>query len=276
MLQKLFKGFYLKRHSKSVEEHYHVLNDRYIKAYGDIIEASRTENPEVMLDYLGKSMGLKDGQKVLDAGCGICGPARYFAGHYNIAVEAMTVSPKHVEVAKEWNKEFKGPGSINVQVADFHFLSDTYPANAFDVAYFLESFCHSYDPLKVIDETKKVLKPGGAIYLKEWFLSERMKQKDPVKYKDMLQRINNFYRFNLQDGISEAPSIAKALEERGFKVEFCRVPAYETGNYELTAIFHGHNDILGPNDYYKDNWLGGELPEVFDVIEIFEIKAVKQ
>ena len=53
-----------------MDKHFTALNNRYLNVYGDIIEASRTHDPNEMLAYLASSIGIKNGMKILDAGCG--------------------------------------------------------------------------------------------------------------------------------------------------------------------------------------------------------------
>lgn len=266
----------LKSHVGSVDKHFTALNNRYLNVYGDVIEASRTSDPKEMLAYLAASAGIKSGMKLLDAGCGVCGPARYFASNFDVKIEAVTATKVQAEIAQQKNKEAHLQDKIKVMHGDFHFLSKQFEANTYDVVYFLESFCHSYDIRKVADEVYKVLKPGGVIYMKDWFLVERLKKRDAQLYELVKRRINEFYSFNFKDGINELESVKKYLEQHGFEVEFGKTPAYEKGDYELTALFHGHNDTYGPNTEYAENTLGGEINDVFDVIEIFELKARKK
>src|SRR5689334_6724984 len=65
-------------HSKRVGEFYDQQHDAFLKVYGDTIQAFRTTDITKLLEYQARSMGLKNGMKILDAGCGICGPAIYF------------------------------------------------------------------------------------------------------------------------------------------------------------------------------------------------------
>jgi len=266
----------LTEHVKTVGKHFTVLNNRYLGIYGDVIEASRTANPDEMLTYLATNAGIKDGMTLLDAGCGVCGPARFFASKFAVQIDAITAVQLQKEIAEIKNREQFLDSRIQVLCGDFHQLSNYYPKNHYDIVYFFESFCHSYDIHRVIQEAHAVLKPGGCIYMKDWFLIDRLKLKDPIKYVIVKNRINEFYSFNFKDGINELASVIGYLNHHGFEVEFGRKPGYETGDYKLTALFHGNHEVYGPNNEYQDNDLGGDISDVFDVIEIFELKARKQ
>jgi cyclopropane fatty-acyl-phospholipid synthase-like methyltransferase len=273
---KFFSDRKLKRHVGSVDKHFTALNKRYLNVYGDVIEASRTKDPKELLAYLAESAGMKDGMKLLDAGCGVCGPARFFAARYDVAIDAITATSVQAEIAEQKNREENLSSRIKVMRGDFHFLTSYFQEGSYDIVYFLESLCHSYDIHKVIDQVYKVLKPGGVVYMKDWFLVDRLKNRDKALYAMVKRRINEFYSFNFKDGINELEEVRKYMGLRGFEVAFAKTPAYEKGDYELTALFHGHNETYGPNTDYAENTLGGEIGDVFDVIEIFELKAVKK
>ena len=263
------------KHVSEVDRHFSTLNNRYLTVYGDVIEASRTADPAELLAYLAAQAGIGDGMKLIDAGCGVCGPARYFASKFDVTIQGITATRLQHEIAEVKNREAQLDARIEVLCGDFHLLSKYYPAESYDIVYFFESFCHSFDVRRVMKEVHAVLKKGGCIYMKDWFLADRLKKKDSVKYENVKRRINEFYSFNFKDGINELQSVMDYLNGNGFQVEFGRTPTYETGNYELTALFHGNNDVYGPNNEYQDNDLIGDIQDVFDVIEIFELKARK-
>ena len=86
------------RHMKEVRPedvaaYYDIWTEKYMEAFGDCIQAHRPASEVDLLDYLLRRAGLRDGHRALDAGCGICGPARHFARRLNIEIEAVTISP---------------------------------------------------------------------------------------------------------------------------------------------------------------------------------------
>lgn len=80
---------------------YDTYHDKFLQVYGEVIQAFRTRDVSGLLDYQIQSIGLRAGQRVLDAGCGVCGPALYFAEYAGVAVEALTVSQAQVDAAQE-------------------------------------------------------------------------------------------------------------------------------------------------------------------------------
>src|SRR5439155_1269509 len=83
-----------------VRDYYNAWTEKYIQDFGDCIQAHRPSREEDLLEYLMTRAGLRDGQRVLDAGCGVCGPARYFASHRNLDIEAITVSPVQADMPR--------------------------------------------------------------------------------------------------------------------------------------------------------------------------------
>lgn len=85
---KLFSIFNFKKQRKveytaaHVGDFYNTNHDAFIKVYGEVIQAFRTNNLATILQYQAEQIGIKSEHRVLDAGCGICGPARYFAKKY--------------------------------------------------------------------------------------------------------------------------------------------------------------------------------------------------
>ena len=88
-------------HPKNVGDFYNNNHSAFIKVYGEIIQAFRTNNLDNILDYQIESIGLKPHQHVLDAGCGVCGPARYFVKKIGCQIDAVTVSSTQLEFAKQ-------------------------------------------------------------------------------------------------------------------------------------------------------------------------------
>ncbi|MEG4805112.1 class I SAM-dependent methyltransferase [Microcoleus sp. ARI1-B5] len=90
---------YTKPHntSEDVERYYQKWTDRYIEGFGKVFQALLTKNVEDLIHYIAQTIGVRDGMKVLDAGCGVCGPAIILAEKYHIHIEAVTISETQVK-----------------------------------------------------------------------------------------------------------------------------------------------------------------------------------
>ena len=88
---------------EKVKAFYNQCNDKFLEVYGDVIQAFRTTDVSKLLDYEIASMELKPGMNICDAGCGVCGPALYFAEQCDVTVSAVTISEVQLEEAKKKN-----------------------------------------------------------------------------------------------------------------------------------------------------------------------------
>lgn len=118
--------------------------------------------------YLAQRAGLAAGQRLLDAGCGACGPSldacRAIPG---LAVAAVTISPQQASSAVRLIDEAGLSERIRVQVADYHALP--FRAASFDRVWFLEAIGYADDPARVFAEAFRVLRRGGSVYIKDVF-----------------------------------------------------------------------------------------------------------
>ena len=245
-----------------VVEHWEKYGQAYVDVCGDVLQAGRPSNVEELLNHFMASAQIEDGQHLLDAGCGVAGPAVWFARHKKVTIEGITISPPQVQLAQ---KKIEGAGMsdrIKVQVGDYHRLEEIFPANTFDRIYFLESFCYAQPCRQVLASAWKALKPGGCIYIKDY-----VKKDVPgdaatqARAEEFVRKLSKEYAFEL----FRPPELVAFMEEAGFKVELMQ-PMPFTGptedlsyvvDFEARVGFHWRDGI--------DLW----------VIEQFEARARK-
>jgi 2-polyprenyl-3-methyl-5-hydroxy-6-metoxy-1,4-benzoquinol methylase len=183
-----------------VARHYDEWHGRYMQYYGDTIQAHRSNQLDVLHEYILANSGIRDGMRMLDAGCGVCGPSIYFASKKDISIDAVTISKVQAEEADRRIKELKLAGKIHVHQGDYHKLEELFEKDLFDRILFLESYGHASDQQKVLAASIGVLKPGGFLYIKDYFKKEL--SPDPEKAKLMkigLKNMNRVYRYNAAD-----------------------------------------------------------------------------
>lgn len=111
---------------------------------------------------------LPPNSRILDAGCGVCGPSAYIAEALPaVSVDAVTISPVQSRAAEQLIAARGLSDRIRVRVADYHALP--YPDDTFDAVLFLESAGHSDDQSRLFTEMFRLLKPGGTLYIKDVF-----------------------------------------------------------------------------------------------------------
>ena len=89
------------RHDDAVKDYYDDWNERYIESFGDIFQAARTERVDDLIAHVVRMAGLQDGMRMLDAGCGICGPSIRIARMVNVSIDAVTISPVQADFARK-------------------------------------------------------------------------------------------------------------------------------------------------------------------------------
>jgi ubiquinone/menaquinone biosynthesis C-methylase UbiE len=100
------------------------------------------------------------GAKVLDVGCG---PGTITLDVADVVrpgeIIGITPSQEQVDTAREWAAEVGSPANVTYQVGDSHRLA--FPDNTFDVVY-SHTVAHFFlDPVRALQEQKRVAKKGG-------------------------------------------------------------------------------------------------------------------
>ena len=155
-----------------VKEHYEAHSQTYLDTYGSILQAYRPQDVDVMLQAQMELADLQDGMSILDAGCGVCGPAAYFAASKDVRIEAITLSEVQKEAASALIAGRGLARQVSVRTADFHSLEDLYAAESFDRVLFLESLCHSPTPYLALSSARKVIKRDGLLFIKDFVMHD--------------------------------------------------------------------------------------------------------
>lgn len=110
-----------------------------------------TQYPDQLAKYLGTKFGMKDGQKLLDVGCG---RGDFLRGFIRFGLECYGVD--QTDAAKKICPE------TEVKVADLE-QKLPYEDNTFDFVYSKSVIEHFYYPEKLATEMYRVLKPSGTL-----------------------------------------------------------------------------------------------------------------
>lgn len=252
-------------HSTSdVGEFYNTYNDKFLQVYGDIIQAFRTHDVAKLLDYQIEAMGLKPGMKVLDAGCGVCGPAIYFAQNVGVEVHAVTISKEQYEQAQKRIKDAGVEDKVFVYHGDYHELESVIGSSDFDVVYFLESFGHSPYHHRAIDSAWRVLKSGGLLYIKDLFRREPLLEEHRSKIEREIVKINEAYRYNIAD----LYEVLHHLRKEGWILSKFKTIDLPLGEFENLTISNEFQELTGIAQI--ESWDDYVFP--VDFFEVFCIK----
>lgn len=216
---------------EQVEKYYTEWTDRYLDSFGTYFQALQTTNQEDLMWYIAELMYLGNGMRVLDAGCGVGGPALTLASKYDVDIEGITISKNQVDYALENKQKATLKGRVQFKQMDFHVLDQHYPEDHFDVVYFLESLVHSDDPERVIQAVRKVLKPQGVLYIKDLFKGPR-NSIEPKFVNFAIQATNEQFCLHVR----EMGDILNLLTKYGFRISCCQTPRVDQ-NFDLGNAF---------------------------------------
>lgn len=247
-----------------VGEFYNQYTDKFLQVYGQVIQAFRTHDVSKLLDYQIAAMELKPGMKVIDAGCGVCGPAIYFAQHAGVEVHAVTISKEQYEQSLV-NIENAGlHGKVFVYHGDYHSLNEITGLTDVDVVYFLESWGHSPKHGLAIDSAWKVLKSGGLLYIKDLFRREPLVPEHAPKIEREIKKINEAYRYNIADMYE----VLKHIRTRGWIVSKIKTIDLPLQDFENLTISNEFQELTGIARI--DSWDDYVFP-----VDFFELYLIK-
>jgi len=160
--------------SRRVRAYWDGEHDAYLAHVGTTFQAGRMLPSGSIREsnlWLARAAGLRAGQRVLDAGCGVCGPgidiAREIEG---LQIVGITLSPRQASTATALIREEGLAARLHVVQGDYHGLP--FADGAFDVVFFFESIGYASNLVQLFSGVQRVLRPGGLVYMKDVFRRE--------------------------------------------------------------------------------------------------------
>ena len=171
---------------------------------------------------LGDRLPARAGDHLLDIGCGLGGPARYFAQRFDCKVTGIDITEPFVEAATKLTALLGLGDRVAVEHGDGHQLP--YEDETFDGAYTQHVTMNVADRRQFFAEAWRVLKPGAFFALTEHGLGATGNPHHPVPWSE--------------DGTGEwlaTPAQTRALlRDAGFAA----VESEDTGETYLAAYRH--------------------------------------
>ncbi|MCJ1316914.1 Delta(24)-sterol C-methyltransferase [Xylographa vitiligo] len=163
--------------------------------------------------YLAHMMGLKDGMKVLDVGCGVGGPAREIAKFAGVNIVGLNNNDYQIERATKYAAKEGLSSQLSFTKGDF--MQMAFPANTFDAVYAIEATVHAPSLEGVYSQIFRVLKPGGVFGVYEWLMTDAYDNENP-KQREIRLSIEQGNGISNMVRISEGLAAIKAA---GFVLE---------------------------------------------------------
>ncbi len=108
---------------------------------------------------LGKRMPIRENQSILDIGCGLGGPARYYAKKFKCHITGIDITPSFIEIGNEFNKLTSMSSMVELNVGNGEKLE--FKNGIFDGAYSQHLTMNISDRIKFFSEAYRVLKKGS-------------------------------------------------------------------------------------------------------------------
>ena len=123
-----------------------------------------------MTSHLATLAGVRPGDRVLDAGCGLGGCALWLAGQRGCRVTGVNITPFQVVAARDAVRR-AGLGSA-VDVIEADVVDTGLPDGTYDLVWALESAVHVPDKAAFLAEAHRLLRPGGRLMVAEYLVRD--------------------------------------------------------------------------------------------------------
>ncbi|WP_069170228.1 SAM-dependent methyltransferase [Streptomyces griseus] len=133
--------------------------------YGEEDEAPLIEAAQRLTRKVADSLWLREGDQVLDVGCGLGAPAIQLATEYGVRVTGVNISTRQVAEARARVRAAGLAGQVTFRVGDYGALD--FPEGAFDAVVAMESLVYVDDLGRTLAGLYRAMRPGGLLSLTE-------------------------------------------------------------------------------------------------------------
>ena len=128
-----------------VSSFYDLVTDFYEYGWGQSFHFAPRFKTETFMEsivraehFLALKLGLSEGSKVLDVGCGVGGPMRNMARFTSSSITGVTINPYQVACGNRHNESQGLADKCESVQGDFQKLSEKFEKETFDAAYEIE------------------------------------------------------------------------------------------------------------------------------------------
>ena len=212
----------------------------------DSLEIAQKNKYQKLIDLL----NVKDGNKVLEIGCGWGGFSEYLAKNYNVSIDCITISKKQFEFTKKRISDAGLDNKVNVLFLDYRDLQDKY--DKIVSIEMIEAVGENYLG-KYFETIKKSLNKGGSAAIQGITIRDDL--------FDRYKRSEDFIqKYIFPGGFLPSVNLMKTLIKKN-KLNLIKVNSYPDDYAKTLAnwrinFFKAWNNItpLGFDETFKRMW----------------------
>jgi len=191
---------------------YETIREYYKESYSNIFyeEKIKTHRKKIFLHFLANAIKSKEGGRLLDVGCGY--------GEFLKLAKDKGWEVYGVELSNDACQYVQNKPGLNIFCGELKEAS--FPKDHFDVVTLWNVLDHTINPLEELLEIKKILKPGGFLFIR---VPNFLFQEKAFLFSKIIGKLHFFSSLNLARKLSVAhlycftpSSIRKILKVVGF------------------------------------------------------------
>ena len=163
-----YRFLWFRKNNRSVHFGYH---DDSAKSHDDALHNLNR--------VLAQKGDIKNGDVILDAGCGQGGSSIWLAENFDVEVAGITLVPHQVKIANNEAKKRGLDGRVHFFEQDY--TKTSFKDETFSLIWACESMCHAEHKEEFYKEAFRLLKPGGRLVCADYFRTDRPLTKEGEK-----------------------------------------------------------------------------------------------
>ncbi len=196
---------------------------------------------------LAELAGVRGGERVLDVGAGIGGPARFLAARYGADVTALDATRRFSAACERLTRSARLADRVHTVCGDA--LALPFPDASFDIAWTQALAQNIAAKERLVAELVRVVRPGGRVAMFELLAGPGGPIHFPVPWADRPDQSWLITATELRDLLESGPSRAGGLERDRGGARVDRGRRSTSAGPPVTRAPHAHARLRGPHGH---------------------------